>query len=79
MNAARNVNFFPQPEQAILDVMEVGREIALENLLKQLHDRGFEDDVENKAAIWRLIAQHKVERTSERNLLLHTQGNANGQ
>jgi len=78
MNAARNLNFVPQPEQEILEVLKVGQEIPLEDLLKQLHEKGFKDDADNKAAIWRLIAQSLIERTSESNLILHTQGNANG-
>jgi len=68
-----------QPENVILDVLRRARELPLEDLLAQLHTMGIQDDVIIKAAIWRLIAQCLVERTSERKLRLHAEGSTNGQ
>lgn len=62
----------PQPEKAILDVLrESGApSLTLESLLSRLHDLGYGEDDENKAAIWRLISEQSIQLTAARELRL---------
>jgi len=65
------------PEDAILAVLRRSRTgVSIPELLARVKDQGVEDEPAIKAAIWRLIAEYKIEMTEERNL--RVQGRAEG-
>jgi hypothetical protein len=54
---------------AILEILNgASAETNLGDLLDDLHQRGIEDDVTAKAAIWQLVAQGEIELTPKRTL-----------
>jgi len=62
------------PPAKILEVLrEVRDEISLSELLDRLREKGLEDQVAIKAAIWRLISEGEIELTSKRNLKINRQ------
>ncbi len=58
------------PKREVTDVLTERGEVGFPDLLNRLKEKGLDDDVTIKAAVWSLIAEAVVELTSHRKLRL---------
>ena len=57
--------------EVVLNIMDdAHRDVSFSELLTQLVKNGFGDQAEIKATIWQLIAEERIDLTSDRNLMM---------